>query len=389
MRKFKVAMICDAGFYTGTYYYQLRMAEELTKLGLDVSLVTPVPLPNVKSKQLLLKWPIFNIPLIGRPSWLLFLYFRLKRYKFDVIHSAGYGMINLMPFDMYKNALKVTSVSDVMCDNREYRGKSFPMWFIAKILQPPHLRFNDFIIMSTYHSKEQIMVVKKVKENKLVVSHWGVSDSFKKVKDGKILKAVKKKFNLPGKFILNAGGLKTNKNIIRTVKAFEIISKSMPDVHMVFSSKLNTSRKAPYYHKELSKELEKLDSTAREKIHFLGFVNDRDLNVLYSLASVFLMASLAEGFGLPVIEAMKAGTPVITSNASCMPEVAGGAAMLCDPYNPKDIAKKVCKVLSDKKLADSLVQKGLARAKVFTWEKCAKRVYSFYEQEWNRKFGKR
>jgi len=386
-KRFKVAIICDAGFLTGTYYYAVNIAEELSKLGCHVSLVTPVLLPDVKAKQLVLKWPLFNIPLIGRPSWLLALYFRLRKYHFDIIHSFGYGIINLLPFDIYKNTLKVTSISDVMCDNKKFRGNSLSMFVIAKILQPPHLRFNDFVIMSTAYSKQQIMIVKKVKENKLVVSHLGVSDSFKRVKDEKLLEAVKNKFKLPDKFILNVGGLKANKNIINIIKAFEIIVKSNPDVHLVFSAKLDTSLKAPFYHKEIRNEMMCLGKATQEKIHFLGYVGDQEINALYTLATVFLMPSLEEGFGLPILEAMRSGLPVVTSNVSCMPEVAGDAALLCNPYNPRDIARKVNRALTDKKLAKFLVQQGLARAKEFTWQNSAKRIHAFYEREWEKKFG--
>jgi glycosyltransferase involved in cell wall biosynthesis len=115
-------------------------------------------------------------------------------------------------------------------------------------------------------------------------------------------------------------------------------------------------------------------------VRFFGFVPDATLSVLYRLASVFVFPSLYEGFGLPPLEAMASGTPVVTSNVSSLPEVAGDAAVLVDPYDPEAIADGIYRVLTDEGLRHDLRQKGLNRARQFSWEDSARRVRAIYQQ---------
>ena len=122
----------------------------------------------------------------------------------------------------------------------------------------------------------------------------------------------------------------------------------------------------------------------RHKLHkhvrFFGFVPDKTLASLYRLASVFVFPSLYEGFGLPPLEAMAAGTPVITSNVSSLPEVVGDAAILIDPYEPAEIADAMRRVLSDEPLRAELRRKGLLRVQEFSWERSVQRVRAIYSE---------
>jgi glycosyltransferase involved in cell wall biosynthesis len=115
-------------------------------------------------------------------------------------------------------------------------------------------------------------------------------------------------------------------------------------------------------------------------VRFLGFVRDETLAVLYRLASVFAFPSLYEGFGLPVLEAMASGTPVVTSNVSSLPEVAGDAAVLVDPYDVEAIASGLERVLSDPALASELSRRGLRRAREFSWERSVVRTHDIYRE---------
>ncbi|OGZ32152.1 MAG: hypothetical protein A2V69_00045 [Candidatus Portnoybacteria bacterium RBG_13_40_8] len=386
-RRFKIGIICEAGFFTGTHYYIINTAEQLAKLGHDVTLITPLHIPGLKVKQKVLNKFIFKIPLIGRALWLITLYFRLWKCDFDVIESSWYGMMNLLPFDLYKDKLKATTLFDVVGENKQLWKREPYFFIVCKILQPPHLKFNDVIITCSHYSKEQIIKFKGVAGEKIEVAYYGVSDDFKRVRDKKTLEQTRKRLKLPRRFILNVGGIKTTKNITGILKAFNIIAKRHPDIHLVFTGKLDSTLKTSQYHKLVYQELRKMDADARKRVLFLNYVPDNELRPLYSLADVFLMSSLAEGFGLPAIEAMRAGLPVVTSNISCMPEVAGGAALLCNPYDSKDIASKVDRLLKDKALAKEMVSKGEARAKYFTWEKTAKESVRIYQQAWRKKFG--
>jgi glycosyltransferase involved in cell wall biosynthesis len=115
-------------------------------------------------------------------------------------------------------------------------------------------------------------------------------------------------------------------------------------------------------------------------VRFFGFVPDKTLAVLYRLARAFVFPSLYEGFGLPPLEAMASGTPVITSNLSSLPEVVGDAALLIDPYDPSAIADAMRRVLLDSDLRDDLRQRGLRRVSEFSWERSVRRVRAIYEE---------
>ncbi len=117
-----------------------------------------------------------------------------------------------------------------------------------------------------------------------------------------------------------------------------------------------------------------------EWVTFTGYVPDADLPALYNGADLFCFPSLYEGFGLPVLEAMACGTPVVTSNTTSLPEVAGEAALLVDPYDVEDIAAAMQRVLTEPDLAHDLRERGLARAGQFSWEKTARETIAVYER---------
>jgi glycosyltransferase involved in cell wall biosynthesis len=115
-------------------------------------------------------------------------------------------------------------------------------------------------------------------------------------------------------------------------------------------------------------------------VRFLGYLPDETLAILYRLAAVFVFPSLYEGFGLPPLEAMASGTPVVTSNISSLPEVAGDAAVLVDPYEVESIVEGMHRILSDRALAQDLRMKGLVRAREFSWERSVARTFELYKE---------
>ena len=111
----------------------------------------------------------------------------------------------------------------------------------------------------------------------------------------------------------------------------------------------------------------------------VNFVDSSDMRAVYAMADALVYPSLMEGFGMPIVEAMKCGTPVITSNISCLPEVSGGAALLVDPLDPEDIASGIQKIISDPALKNLLIERGFTRAKEFSWHKTAEEYLKLYE----------
>jgi glycosyltransferase involved in cell wall biosynthesis len=184
---------------------------------------------------------------------------------------------------------------------------------------------------------------------------------------------VRERYQLHDEFVLYAGNVKPHKNLERLIEAFSLVrSRGLDQLKLVMIgdeiSKYTALRRAVHLHQ------------LHKYVRFLGYMPEETLAVMYRLAGVFVFPSLYEGFGLPPLEAMASGTPVVTSNVSSLPEVAGDAAVLVDPYDAHAIADGVYRVLTDETLRRDLRKKGLARAGQFSWEASVRRVHKIYRQ---------
>jgi glycosyltransferase involved in cell wall biosynthesis len=184
---------------------------------------------------------------------------------------------------------------------------------------------------------------------------------------------VRERYQLHDEFVLYAGNVKPHKNLERLIDAFDLVRKrGLDHLKLVIIgddvSKYTALRRAVHQH-----QLHKF-------VRFLGYLPEETLAVMYRLAGVFVFPSLYEGFGLPPLEAMASGTPVVTSNVSSLPEVAGDAAVLVDPYDAEAIADGIHRVLIDETLRRDLRKKGVARAGMFSWEASVRRVHKIYKQ---------
>ena len=182
---------------------------------------------------------------------------------------------------------------------------------------------------------------------------------------------VRERYQLTDEFVLYAGNVKPHKNLERLIDAFAIVRKrGLDHLKLVLIgdeiSKYTALRRAVHQHQ------------LHNYVRFLGYLPEETLAVMYRLAGVFVFPSLYEGFGLPPLEAMASGTPVVTSNVSSLPEVAGDAAVLVDPYDPRAIADGIYRVLTDETLRRDMVHKGIARAGQFSWEQSVRRVRQIY-----------
>ncbi|MFZ0960528.1 MAG: glycosyltransferase family 1 protein [Terriglobia bacterium] len=172
-----------------------------------------------------------------------------------------------------------------------------------------------------------------------------------------------------GEMIFSAGVIQTRKNTLNMLKAL----MNLPGHYQLVLSGGN-GYGSEAIHKFIRTEL------LGERVKLLGHVNEAQLSRLYQAASVFLFPSLEEGFGIPVLEAMANGLPVVTSNVSSMPEVGGEAALYVDPHDPTDIARKVVQAVEESPLRKTLVQKGLTRAAEFTWRRTAEATLAVYNE---------
>jgi glycosyltransferase involved in cell wall biosynthesis len=182
---------------------------------------------------------------------------------------------------------------------------------------------------------------------------------------------LRERYQLTDEFVLYAGNVRPHKNLERLIEAFNIVRRRGLD-HL----------KLVLIGDEISKYASLRRAVHRYQLHkyvrFLGYLPEETLAVMYRLAGVFVFPSLYEGFGLPPLEAMASGTPVVTSNVSSLPEVAGDAAVLVDPYDAGAIADGIYAVLTDEQLRATLRRKGVARAREFSWERSVRRVREIY-----------
>jgi glycosyltransferase involved in cell wall biosynthesis len=186
------------------------------------------------------------------------------------------------------------------------------------------------------------------------------------------MERVKERYQIRGRFVLYAGNIKPHKNLDRLIAAFALLRQrpGFDDLKLLIIGD-ETSR-----HGFLRRKVE--EAGVRQDVRFFGFVPARTLAALYRLASVFAFPSLYEGFGLPPLEAMACGTPVVTSRISSIPEVVGDAAVLVDPHSIEDIAGGIEVVLNDATLRAELVARGHERVQHFSWERSVKAIHAGY-----------
>jgi glycosyltransferase involved in cell wall biosynthesis len=188
------------------------------------------------------------------------------------------------------------------------------------------------------------------------------------------LVAIKNKYNLPDNFILFVGTIQPRKNVSNLIKAYHLLLNS----NLLNGHKLVICGRLGWMYEDMFKNIKKLN--LEKHIIFLNFIADKDLPYIYNLSDLFVFPSIYEGFGLPVLESMACGVPVITSNKSSLPEVAGNACVKVDPYKVRDIAIAISEILKDEKVSKKMIDEGLNQAKKFSWEKCASDTLRVYKE---------
>lgn len=243
-------------------------------------------------------------------------------------------------------------------------------------IQKTRLRKASAILTDSQCSKEDIIKFIGCPREKVEVVYLASANDVKKVIDQKILKRIAEKFDLPQNFVLYVGDVNYNKNLPGLVKACRLIK--MP---LVIVGKQATSKNFDINHVE-NKPLVELNNLASMKNDVIrtGFIQESELAALYSLASVYCQPSFYEGFGLQILEAFVCGCPVVTSSISSLPEVAGDAAVLVNPYEMNSIANGMQSLVEDPKLRDRMVKAGFEQAKRFSWEKTIQETIKVYEK---------
>jgi len=228
------------------------------------------------------------------------------------------------------------------------------------------------VITDSQNSKKDIVKYFKFPPEKIYVVPLAPDIKFRPIKSALIRSRIKVKYRLPERFILYVGDVNWNKNVEGLIKACAKLQTFLVLVGKAFMNKrLKETQK-------ILRLIKELDLNNRIKI--LGYIPKKDLVAVYNLAAVYVQPSFYEGFGLPVLEAMACGTPVVCSKTASLPEVADKAALFINPYNINSIAGGIKRVLKNSKLKNQLIKKGFNQVKKFSWQKTAQETIKVYHE---------
>lgn len=293
----------------------------------------------------------------------------------DIIHYPSFDPFFLtLPINkLRKTVVTIHDLTPVIFP------KEFPAGLKGKLkwqIQRYSLKTVSAIITDSESSKRDIMRLANIPEEKIHVIYLATSNDFKKIQNKNQLEAIKQKYHLPSQFVLYVGDVTWNKNLPRLVQAIKnthiplvMVGRALVETKFDRSNLWNKDRIL----------VQDLIKDTKQFIR-LGFVSKEDLIVLYNAATCFAMPSLYEGFGLPILEAMNCGCPIITTREASLPEVAGDAAYYVDGYSSEDIKKGIQEVFTNENLRNSLTKKESQQVKRFSWKKTADETIAVYEK---------
>ena len=292
----------------------------------------------------------------------------LRRLRVDVFHGMDHVGIPLVG----RSGKYVVTVHDVipliLPETFTPRHRLVVRLALARVR-----RKADLVVVPSHAVKRDVVRRVGLPENRVVVTHEGCEPRFRPVRSAAARRDVAARYGLPPRYVLAVGTLEPRKNLTTLLEAFarlRLDGEVDADLRLVLAGARGWLDE-PIFATVRSLGLE-------DAVRFTGFVDDADLPAVYSGAALFVFPSLHEGFGLPLLEAMACGVPVVTSNISSMPEVAGDAAVLVDPRDTDGLAAAIARLLRDEALRDRLREAGIARARQFSWEATARRTLDAY-----------
>ena len=288
----------------------------------------------------------------------------VKQLKNDAI-SIYHGLTGELPQGIHKTNIKtVVTIHDLIF----LRYPKLYSIFDRKIhYSKAKFAANkaDKIIAISEQTKRDIVDYLDIKENKIEVIYQGCHSSFKILKDETEKSKVRKKFNLPKKFILNVGAINKRKNIITLLSSLRNINSTL----IIVGSKTSFFENVKTFI---------VENNLNDKVFFLDNVSMEELSTIYQLSTVFVYPSIFEGFGIPIIEALYSKTPVITSTGGCFSEAGGPNSIYVDSDDEKGLAEKIKLVLSNKDLRNEMTDKGFIYAQKFNDDIIAEKIYNLY-----------
>ncbi len=286
--------------------------------------------------------------------------------KIDLIHG---------PCDFIPDSLQCKSIVTIHDLIPLKQSKFMTQQAASTLRKNLHISINraDIIITVSKFTKGEIVELFNIPEEKIRVVYNGIAPIFQPIKDKIKIESIKAKYNVKGPYLLFVGNIEPRKNLETLIHACVRLWNST-----IYKYPLLVVGHKDWFYKNVWEVVRKLK--AEDAVIFTGVVDNDDLPFLYSGADVFVFPSLAEGFGIPVIEAMACGTPVIAANCTSLPEIVADAGLLVDPLNSEDLAESIHSVLSKISLRQKLIEKGIERAKIFSWERTAMETLGLYQE---------
>jgi glycosyltransferase involved in cell wall biosynthesis len=317
---------------------------------------------------------VVELPDVPYPYWEQVLLAReVKKYKIDLLHCTG----NTAP--LFTHVPLLVTLHDVIYlennpvfnyGSTSYQrfGNLYRRWVVPRIMKTCQA-----ITTVSDYEKKTILQFFPGYDNKVHVIHNGVAGHFKPITDFQELNRIKQTYRLPEKYIFYQGNTDPKKNTRNVLIAYAKYCQDNPEPVKLLIIDFERSRLLRMLREVGFPEL-------IENIHCTGYIINPDLPAIYSMSELFLYPSLRESFGIPLLEAMRCGTPVITSDTSAMPEIAGKAARYCNPADPVQMADTMAKLMADPAGKNELIRLGFEKSALFSWDNAALEMMKLYNR---------
>jgi glycosyltransferase involved in cell wall biosynthesis len=284
----------------------------------------------------------------------------------DLFHATNFTLPPTLP--KTKTIVTVHDLSFVRVpDAASPRLKKY-----LDVVVPRSVHAANHVIADSQATKDDLIAFYDLNPNKITVLLSGIDSRYQINKSHESVLTIRKKYGVPNTaYLFSVGTIQPRKNYSRVIHALQILRNKGYELDFVIAGGKG------WLEDEMYQTI--AETGLREHIHLIGFADDEDLPTLYSGAACVTFPSLYEGFGFPVLEGMACGTPVVTSNVSSLPEVAGDAALLVDPHDVDAIADAIRRILDDSALRKTLIERGIAQAAKFTWEDSARQLCQIYK----------
>lgn len=313
----------------------------------------------------------------GLLSWAWF--FLTHKEKFDIFHVPRHNLYPFFFISRWRGKIKKFICTLHGAPDKDTpvifrKGGTWWNWHIKYFAK----YFCDMFLAGAKEGQKQIIEYYGIKPNKTAYFYISCNDQFRQFSAEEKEQAktrLKEKYGIEPPYFLQVGRMDPHKNVHRLIQAFAILKKEYQVPHTLI---VVGGRHLKNYSNKVDETIK--ENHLEDSVIVTPFIDNQDMPALYNLCDLYTYVCLNDGFSIPLVEAMKTGASIVTSNMSVFPEVAGEAGYYVDPFNPQDIADGIWKMLNDERLRNQLVQKGLERGKIFNWHQAAKDLVEIYKQ---------